>query len=200
MFKKYREFIDKYISVNLIEWKLVESKLTIEHFKKGETILHIGNICNKLYFINSGLARAFIISEDGKDYTWSIFFNDKNANMTNLFVIDYDSFLNQSPSSLNIEAIEDTTVVSISYKDLDSIYQKLKKGERFGRLMSQEAYSYLHKQTINRQIKTADERFEEFMQNTPHLLDKVPQYHIASFLGITPQYLSMLKRKIKVVE
>jgi len=61
--------------------------------------------------------------------------------------------------------------------------------------MSQEAYSYLHKQTIDRQIQSAEERFEEFMQKTPYLLEKVPQYHIASFLGVTPQYLSGLKKR-----
>ena len=61
--------------------------------------------------------------------------------------------------------------------------------------MSQEAYSYLHKQIIDRQIKSAEERFEEFMEKTPYLLEKVPQYLIASFLGITPQYMSGLKKR-----
>ena len=83
----------------------------------------------------------------------------------------------------------------MEYKDVQFLYDKLKKGERFGRLMSQEAYSYLHKQTIDRQIQSAEERFEEFMEKTPYLLEKVPQYHIASFLGVTPQYLSGLKKR-----
>jgi len=198
MFSKYRKFIDKYISANLIEWTLLKSKLTIENFKKGQTILHIGDVCDKLRFIDDGLARAYMISEEGKDYTWSIFFNDDNAHMTNLFVVDYESFLHQTPSSLNIEAIEACTLVSIKYKDIQFLYDKLKKGERFGRLMSQEAYSHLHRQTIDRQIKTAEERFEDFMDKTPYLLEKVPQYHIATFLGITPQYLSMLKKEKKL--
>jgi len=200
MFLKYKIFIEKYISHNFIEWHLMQSKLTVEYFKKGDTILHIGDVCDKLLFINSGLARAYIITEEGKDYTWSIFFNDKNSKMVNLFVIDYDSFLNQTPSLLNIEVIEDCQLISLSYRDVAFLYDKLKKGERFGRLMSQEAYSYLHKQTIDRQIKTADERFDEFMKKTPYLLEKVPQYHIATFLGITPQYLSHLKKRIQKVK
>lgn len=61
--------------------------------------------------------------------------------------------------------------------------------------MGQEAYSYLHNLIIQRQTLTAKERFEEFIKNTPHLLDKVPQYHIATFLGITPQHLSRLKKE-----
>ena len=194
MFTKYKKFIEQYISFNLLEWSLIKSKFTITKFIKGETILSIGDICNKLYFIESGLARAYMISEEGKDYTWSIFFNDKNAHMTNLFVVDYESFVNQVPSNLNIEALEECILISVDYSDIQFLYNHLKKGERFGRLMTQEAYSYLHQQTIDRQIKTAEERFENFMEKTPYLLEKVPQYHIATFLGMTPQYLSILKK------
>ena len=69
MFNKYKKFIEKYISYNIIEWSLFKSKLRVEEFKKGDVILHIDDICNKLYFMDSGLARAYIINEDGKDYT-----------------------------------------------------------------------------------------------------------------------------------
>ena len=198
MFDKYKKFIERYISHNFVEWTIFKSKLKIEQFKKGETILYMGDVSETLRFIDNGLARAYMISEEGKDYTWSIFFNDENAQMTNLFVVDYDSFLNQTPSTLYIEALEDTTLIAIDYRDVQFLYDKLKKGERFGRLMSQEAYSYLHQQSIDRQIKTADERFEDFMKKTPYLLEKVPQYHIATFLGMTPQYLSMLKKERKL--
>ena len=193
MYSRYKTFIEKYISFNVIEWTLFKSKLTVKSYKKGQTIHQIGDVCTKLAFINSGLARAYMIGEDGKEYTWSIFFNDENSHMTNLFVVDYDSFINQTESSLGIEVIEDCELFIITYRDVQFLYDKLKKGEKFGRLMTQEAYSYLHKMVIDRQIQTANERFDEFMQKTPYLLDKVPQYHIATFLGITPQHLSRLK-------
>ena len=193
MFSKYKQFIEKYISLNFTEWNLFKSKLKIKRYKKGQTIHHIGDVCSQLLFINSGLARAYMIGEDGKDHTWIIFFNDKNSHMTNLFVIDYNSFLNQKESDVGIEAIEDCELFAIEYSNVQLLYDKLKKGERFGRLMSQEAYSYLHKQMLDRELKTAKERFDEFMEVTPFLLDKVPQYHIATFLGITPQHLSRLK-------
>ncbi len=197
MYSRYKKFIEKYIPHNFIEWNLFKSKLRVENYKKGQTIHHIGNICHKLAFINSGLARAYMIGDDGKDYTWSIFFNDENSQMTNLFVIDYDSFLNQTPSNLGIDVIEDCQLFVLEYKDVQFLYDRLKKGERFGRLMSEEAYSYLHKTIIDRQLKSAKDRFKEFMKNTPYLLEKVPQYHIATFLGITPQHLSRLKNSHK---
>ena len=193
MLKKYKTFINKYISINPISWILVKSKLKIEHYKKGDVILHMGDVCNRLIFINSGLARGYIIDENGKDHTWIIYFNDQNSQMTNLFVVDYESFVNQTASQLTIDVLEDCEVISVAYEDLVLIYNKTKKGNKFGRLMSQEAYSYLHNFMIQRQTHSAKERFEAFMKNTPYLLDKVPQYHIATLLGMTPQHLSRLK-------
>ncbi|WP_304545525.1 Crp/Fnr family transcriptional regulator [Sulfurimonas microaerophilic] len=199
-FAKYKEFIQRYISVNILEWKIFTSKLSIKKFKKNETILYQGDVCKELYFINSGLVRAYILDENGKDFTWTIFFNDQNSHVTNLFVVDYQSFLEQKPATIYIEALEDTELVCVSYKDVEFLYNNFKKWERFGRLMSEAAYRYLHKQTIERQCKSADERFLLFMDETPHLLEKVPQYHIATLLGITPQHLSRLKKRINIGE
>jgi len=196
MYKKYKEFIDPYISFNIIEWRLFKSKLKISQHKKGEIVHYAGDICSKLMFINYGIARAYIIDDEGKDHTWSIYFNDKNAKMTNFYLVDYDSFIHQTKSHISIEILEDCELVSICYDDVQFLYNKLKKGERFGRLMSESAYAYTHNYIIDRMTKSAMQRFEEFMQNTPYLLEKVPQYHIATLLGIAPQSLSRLKRQL----
>ncbi|MBU0632503.1 Crp/Fnr family transcriptional regulator [bacterium] len=197
MFDRYEDFIKGYISFNIVEWTLFKSRLTLKEFKKGDVILHQGDVCKELYFINGGLARGFVIDESGKDFTWSIFFNDKNASVTNLFVTDYRSFLHQNASTIQIEALENTQIISVSYENVQFLYNNLKKGERFGRLMSEEAYAYLHNLVVERQTKSARERFENFVEKTPFLLEKVPQYHIATFLGITPQHLSRLKKEHK---
>ena len=89
-------------------------------------------------------------------------------------------------------------MVVIDYKDIQFLYKNTKYGDRFGRLMAQEAYKYLHNLFIERQTKTEKERFEDFIHTTPYLMEKVPQYHIATFLGITPQHLSRLKKSIKI--
>ena len=180
-----------------MQWEFLKSLLTLKRFKKGDTILHQGDVCKELYFINSGLARGYIIDESGKDFTWSIFFNDSNALMTNLFVTEYNSFLHHSPSAFHIEALDNCELVAISYKNLQLAYEKLPSADRFGRLMAESAYTYMHNKVVERQITTAKERFENFIQQTPHLLDKVPQYYIATFLGMTPQHLSRLKKSYK---
>ncbi|MEA2027994.1 MAG: Crp/Fnr family transcriptional regulator [Campylobacterota bacterium] len=194
MYERYRAFISRYISFGSFSWRLFESKLKILHYPKGSIIHTMDEVAPNLLFINSGLARAYTLDENGKDYTFSIYFNDHNAHMTNLFVVDYESFVNQAPSRLEIEAIEDCEMIAVEYKDVELLYNRLKKGERFGRLMNQEAYSYSHHRILDLQSKSAKERFEEFMDQTPFLLEKVPQYQIASLLGITPEHLSRLKR------
>ena len=195
MFLKCKEFMQNKMSLSIDGWKLFESKLKIVRFKKGDIVHNIGDVCNQLLFINSGLARAYSLDEKGKDYTNIIFFNDRNSNMINLYAVDYESFVNQTSSRLEIEALEDCEFVSIQYADIQFIYDNLKKGERFGRLMNQEAYNYSHHKIIDLQSKSAKERFEDFMIKTPFLLKKVPQYHIATFLGISPEHLSRLKKE-----
>jgi len=197
MFLKFKDFMQKYISLNTTDWDIIKSKLKIEYLNKNENIYHIGDISSKIMFVNSGLARTYILDENGKDYTWGIHFNDKNAYITNFFIGDYESFVNQTPSKFAIDALEDCEVVVLSYKDLEYLYNNTIIGDRFGRLINQEAYTYLHNSIIDRQTKTAKERFENFIDTTPYLLEKVPQYHIATFLGITPQHLSRLKKEYK---
>ena len=87
MYKKYKKFIDQHISFNIIEWTLFKSKLKISHHKKGEIIHYAGDVCTKLMFINSGIVREYFIDDNGKDHTWDICFNDKNAQITNVYQI-----------------------------------------------------------------------------------------------------------------
>lgn len=197
MFKKYKQFLDNHISFNIIEWTLFKSKLKISHHKKGEIIHYAGYICNKLMFINSGIIRTYIIDDKGKDHTWGICFNSEKSEMINVYVVDYESFVNQSPSKMSFEVLEDCELFSVSYSDVQFLYNHSKKGERLGRLMAELAYSHTHNLLIDRLTKTASQRFKEFIDKTPYLLDKVPQYHIVTYLGITPQSLSRLKKEFQ---
>ncbi len=176
------------------EWEIVASCLKHTAFKKGALISSMGDVHDRIYYINSGLARAYTLDEEGKDFTWSIFFNDANSHMTNLFITDYESFVNKTASRLEIEALEDCEVLFLTYEDMQMLYQNSVKMLLFCKMMSDMAYAYLHHLLLDSRTKSAQERFTEFVTHTPHLLEKVPQYHIATFLGITPIHLSRLKR------
>jgi len=194
----FKDFIHKHVDIKFWEWELIKLKLKVKEFKKGELILKVGDVCKDVLFIEEGYARAYVIGENGKDYTWSIMFNNENSKVENLFLIDFDSFLSGRASKLEIEALSDCKAVKFSKSDLDFLQDKSKNVERFSRLMSELGYSYLHNLLLDRQIKSAKERVEEFLKTKRHLLDIVPQYHIASLLAITPQHLSRIKKEIKV--
>ncbi len=186
----------QYVDMSEEEWNLKVDVLKPLTFKKGDVIHKVGHLHDRIYFINHGLVRAYLLDEEGKDFTWSIYFNDENAQMINLFVTDYDSFISQKPSRLEFEALEDSEVIYLTYEDIEQLHQQSSSMLLFSKKMADLAYCYLHHRVLDAQSKSAKERFEEFMKTTPHLLDKVPQYHIASFLGITPIHLSRLKKEL----
>lgn len=191
---KFIEFLKQNMTLSSDENDLLKNKMLQKHFQKGEIIHHCEHIHDSTYFIESGTARGFYIDENGKDTTWYIYFNDENAHLTNLFILDYESYLNQIPSKLHFEALSDCTVWIMKKEEIDILCLQHHKWSEFVRRASDMAYSLVHKKYFAQLVQNAEERFEEFLKTTPHLLSKVPQYHIASYLGITPQHLSRLKK------
>ena len=197
IFNKQKDIFNQFSPLDRDEWLLFKARAKIHHYKKGEIIHHAGDICSQLYFINIGIIRSYTLDSEGKDYTWGISFNDENSAINNVYLTDYDSFLNKTKSRVSFEVLEDCQLLSISYDDLQFLYQSSKTGERFGRLMAEQLYSYAYNLILDRLTKPASTRYKEFVENTPYLLDKVPQYHIATFLGITPQSLSRIRQKLQ---
>jgi CRP-like cAMP-binding protein len=145
--------------------------------------------------INSGIARSYIIKEDGKDFTWHFHFSNENsANLKNFFIVDYASFTHQEPSKMNFEALEDCEVIIIDYQVLEKLYNSDIKWQFLGRIIAQEAYYLTHHRTISLLTLTSQERLDDLVNEYPNIFEQVPHYHIASFLGISPQHLSRLRK------
>jgi len=195
---KLKKFLMQYVSFNKLEWFIIKSRAKVLKFKKKEIIHYAGDICTKAYFVNSGLLRGYIVDENGKDYTWHIFFNDEYAKLSNLFAFDYESFINQTKSKITIEVLEDCEVLEFKKKDVDFIFNYSKRGEKLGRLFAQEAYSTLHNYIISYTIDNAEEKLIYFLSHSAHWFDLVPQHMIATHLGIRPQSLSRLKKELKL--
>ncbi len=200
IFTQYKQLFDRFVPLSPEEWAFFKSKSRLQHFKKGEVIHRAGDVCKQLLFVNYGVIRSYIIDNEGKDYTWSISFNDKNSQVNHVFVVDYASFVNNEASQLNFEVLEDCQVLSIHYDDLQEVYHHSKNGERFGRLMAEKVYSSAHKLIINRLTKSASTRYKELIKDSPYLLEMVSQNHLATFLGITPQSLSRIRKEITLCE
>lgn len=180
------------------EWDKIVDYLVVKEYSDGEMIHCQGEVFDKISFLNCGLARSYLIDHEGKDFTWSLHFNDHESNIKNLFITDYASFINLEPSQLYFEALADTEVIEIKKDDIDSLYAVSHFWANIGRMISERAYHFTHHRTLSLLSKTAKQRYKALLEENSSLLKIVPQYYIASYLGITPQSLSRIKKEMNI--
>ena len=156
-------------------------------FKKGEHLLQAGNVCRHVTFIETGLVRYYFNS-DGEERT--NYFNKEGE-----FVCVYTSFLPQIPSDINIQALEDTTIFVISFNDIQELYRAVEHGERFGRLAIEQVYLNAINQIGSLYTDPPEVRYNKFLSNFRDIAQRIPQYYIASYVGIKPQSLSRIRKR-----
>jgi len=157
-------------------------------FKKGEHLLEAGNVCRYVTFIETGLVRYYINS-DGEERT--TYFNKEGE-----FVCNYASFVPQIPSYVNIQALEDTSIFVISFNDLQAFYREVEYGERFGRLGIEQVFLNAISQIGSFYTDPPELRYSKFLSDFRDIIQRIPQYHIASYVGIKPQSLSRIRKRI----
>ncbi len=168
-------------------WNKLQERFTIQQLKKGELLVRNGEICRQVSFINKGLVRLFYLV-DGKEISTGFV-------AENEYVSEYESFLTTQPSSGNIDALEDCELVNLSYNDMQAMYQLNPVFEIFGRKIAEILFIMISSQTTRLLTMTPEERYQSVIQNHPFIIQRVPQYMIASFIGITPEHLSRLKKR-----
>lgn len=193
-----RESISTISNIDDEDWALLDKVSTIIKFKKGSLIYKGGDVIDKLLFINSGIIRSYLIDSNGKDFTWHIHFSGKGSDFKNHFVTDYASFTKKKPSQLFFEVIKDAELTSIDHSAINGLYNSSERWQKIGRLIAENAYYFTHQRTLSLLTETAEVRYKRLLKESPTLLEQVPQYYIASFLGITPQSLSRIRKKISL--
>jgi CRP-like cAMP-binding protein len=197
-FKECKDFLEPYFQFNTLEWKIFQSKIKVKKYKANEIIHYAGDVSKEFVILKKGIMRGYMVNDLGRDFTWHFYFNNEKASLVDRFAVDYDSFINQTPSRLSIEVTEECEAYVISYKDMMEIYSTLKHGKTFAKKVAESFSTYTHNRYINRIMMDAQERLEEFMENVPFLFEKVYQSHIATYLGITPQSLCRLKKELNL--
>jgi CRP-like cAMP-binding protein len=181
------EKLRTYIEFNEDEERFIDNVFRVKHFAKGEHFLLAGDVCREAAFIESGVFR-FYINTGERDATY--YFAAENE-----FICDYPSFLPQRPSSINIQALEAAEIRAISFDDLQRFYRQITFGERFGRLIAEEIFvDSIQQLTSFYQDKPAV-RYQNFVHRFSQLVQRLPQYYIASYVGIEPQSLSRIRRR-----
>jgi CRP-like cAMP-binding protein len=168
-------------------WDICESVLTVRRIKKGQLLLKEGQVCNYVSFINKGSIRVFY-NVDGKEKVLC-FFNENN------YVSDYTSFLTRKPALLCIQALEDTELIETSYEGLQMLYSRVPEANLLGRIIAEQLFIRMSEISGLGRQDTIEERYAQLISEQPWLMQKVPQYMIASYLGITPEALSRAKSR-----
>ncbi|MFN0083612.1 MAG: Crp/Fnr family transcriptional regulator [Ferruginibacter sp.] len=159
-----------------------------KEFYKKEFLLQEGNICRYLYFVEKGALRGFY-NLDGKEVThWFGFEND--------FVTSFHSFITGTAAVENIQFLEYSVLWALPKEKILGLFDKFHETERLVRIIYEKYYIRLEDRFVNAQFKTAAERYESLLTQTPHLLTRVPLGYIAAYLGITQETLSRIRSKV----
>ena len=181
-------FINARVFLTPDDLGVILSKFKVTTFSKGQFILKTGQVANHYYFIKSGALRFYFGEGDEQLTAWVITAGE--------FFAEISSLNPQIPTRFNIEATEQTELIYIHANDMEILYKQIPAWQEFGRITWETMAIRMINQIISFQTLSAEERYIEFMQN-PELMKRVPVKHIASYLGITPNALSRIRKNIK---
>ena len=179
-------YFDRLIPLNTEEKELVRAKFHPRLFRKRQFVLQEGDVCTQFNFVVRGCLRTYKIDEKGNTHILQFA-------TENYWINDLGSFHGVKPSTLNIDALEDTVVLQISRDDLISLYKAAPKFDRIFRVLVENGFIRLQERLLQNISSTAEERYQSFLELYPHLNNRLSQVQIAAFLGVTPEFLSRLR-------
>lgn len=182
------DYFQKIIPLNVQEKKLVIDLFHPRLYRKRQYVLQEGDTCNHFNFVVRGCLRMYKIDEKGNMHILQFA-------AENWWLVDIGSFHGRKHSELNIDAIEDTMVLQISYENLLTLYTNASKFDRIFRVLIENSFVSLQERLLQNISSNAEDRYLSFLESYSHLANRLPQTQIASFLGITPEFLSRLRNK-----
>jgi CRP-like cAMP-binding protein len=186
MWPLLRQQIGIHVSLTPEEYERVESFFSYKKFRKKQYILQEGDVCRHETFILKGCARMYHVGEDGQEHV-TLF------GIEGWWVGDLHSSVNDKPSIINIDCLEECEVLQITMQSLDKLYAEVPAMERFFRLLLQNAYISFQHRILVMLTRPAAERYKDFLERYPKIEERIPDHQVASYLGITPQSLSRIR-------
>ncbi len=183
-----KHHIDKFVSVSEEEWDEIIPYFTLLNPKKKEILLSEGKICQYNYFVESGCIRMYFIDRKGTEKTVQF-------GLEHWWLSDYFSFQKKEPSQFFIQAVQNSTIWALSFSKQEELLAKFPVLERYFRMVHQTAHAAMQFRTRLGHELNKEESFRHFTTSFPDFVQKVPQYMLASYLDITPEYLSELRAK-----
>jgi CRP-like cAMP-binding protein len=180
--------VSRHISLTKEETAYFTSLLKHRRIRKKQYLLQAGDISRFENFVNAGLLRAYTVDTKGQEHI-AMFA------LEGWWISDLYSFLTNTPATQHIDALEDSEVLSIEKSDLENLYEKIPKFDKLFRVLLQNAFVANQQRILAGISQTAEEQYLDFIKKYPAIEQRVPQHQIASYLGITPETISRIRRQ-----
>lgn len=181
--------VARHISLTPAETKIFISLLEYRKVKRREFLLRAGEVCRYSAFVVDGALRSFTVDKDGYEHIL-------NFAVPDWWIADMYSFISQKPATLNIEAVADSELILLSWEHRQQLFEQAPKFERFFRILVENSLVASQQRLIDNLSATAEERYLHFLKKYPFIPECVPQHNIASYLGITPEFLSKIRARL----
>jgi len=179
----------KGISFSLEDLRTIGASLKKVELKKGEFLLRNGQTVLHTYYVHSGCLRSYFVDDSGKDHTLQFGIKD-------WWISDYTALFSAGKSMMNIECIQNATLYELARKDMEQLYLDIPAFETFFRKKLEKRMEAFHRRTLDNLALPAKERYVSFIKSYPNIEQQVKNYHIASYLGITTESLSRIRKEI----
>ncbi|BDQ13200.1 Crp/Fnr family transcriptional regulator [Sediminibacterium sp. TEGAF015] len=189
MYEAFLAHFNKRVALTQEEEALVKTYLMPKKIRKKQYLLQEGDVCKSFAFIEKGALKAYTVDESGSE---SII----QFGIEGWIIADLFSFLTGEPATYNIDAVEDAELVLMSKTSHDSLLKILPKYETYTRLNFEGAYIAMQRRLTSIIGSTLEERYEQFTKQYPEIIQRFPQHMIAAYMGLTPETLSRIRRRI----
>lgn len=188
MYDPLLQHISKYIRLDDRETEHLLHYFKVNTVSKKEHLLKEGQVNDAVYFVAKGCLRQYYVNDKGMEQIVQFA-------IENWWMADYISFDDRKPSQFYIQAVEKSSIISISHKDQLALFEAVPKLERYFRLVVQRAYAASLVRIQYMFTLTGEERYHQFLESFPAFVQRIPQYMLASYLGFTPEFLSKIRAK-----
>ena len=189
MYDLFFQKLNDKVSFTAEEQAIISSYLTTKKLRKKQYLLQEGDICKTIAFVQKGALRAYSVNEKGVE-------NILQFALEGLIISDLYSFMTGETASYNIDALEDSEVILITQKAQEELFARVPKYETYSRMLITGAYLAMQKRITSLLSLSLEERYLNFINLYPNMVQRVPQHMIASYLGLTPETVSRIRKRL----
>jgi CRP-like cAMP-binding protein len=184
------ESIERHVALTKPQKALIAKNFRARKVKKGQFVVHEGSVCKATAFVNKGSLRTYFADLNGQEHIVQFA-------IEGWWISDLNSFIMQVPATFNVQAIEDSILLEVPFENLEALYNQIPALERYFRIITQRAFVSFQQRAVQNISMSAEDRYRSFQEKFPKLELRIPQKLVASYLGVSAEFLSKIKKRLR---